>query len=127
MAEPLTIGLNGTKWIKDANTIGVAYSQIYSSNGTATIYTVPVGKITYILSCSMSAASDWDTTEGKILALGSPICSIVASQGSEGSASAFSYFLIRKLTAGQTVEFSRANCGARAKVGMSFSGVETDA
>jgi len=126
MADPITIGTSGTKWLKDANTIGVAYSEIYSSNGTATPYTVPVGKVMTILSCGMSAASDWQNVEGKILGNGSPICSVVAVAG-DGTNNAFSYSLIKKFTAGQTIQFWRSNCGARSKLGMSFSGVETNA
>lgn len=125
MVEPITIGNSANKWIKEANTIGLTYSQTYTTAGSSTIFTCPVGKLATIVSVGLSAGSDWANLEGKILANGSPIASITCAAG-EGNSNSFSMNVYARITAGQTIDFSRTGAAANATVGFTVFLVQTD-
>lgn len=125
MAEPITIGNSANKWIKDANTLGLTYSNTYLASGTTTVYTCPVGKVATVVSVGLSAASDQYYTKGRILANGSAIASIVASSG-EGNSNSFSMNVYARITAGQTVAFEAVDVHAASVIGLSVFLVQTD-
>jgi hypothetical protein len=125
MAEPITIGNSANKWIKDANTIGLTYSQWYNTDGTATMYTCPVGKVATVLSVGLSCGSDWNNVQCQVLANGSPIASLTCASG-EGNSNSFSMNVYARITAGQTVAFYRANNATQAACGLTVFLVQTD-
>jgi hypothetical protein len=129
MAEPITIGNSANKWIKDANTLGLTFSESYagavSGDGTDTIYTCPVGKVATVISVGLAAAGDWDTVNAQIWANGSPIAGITCAPG-EGNAAAYSMNVYARITAGQIVQFYRASNNNSSRASLSFFLVETD-
>jgi len=125
MVEPITIGDSANKWIKEANTLGLTYSQIYATNGTSTMYTCPAGKVATVVNVGLTAGSDSANIEGKILANGSPIASITCG-ANEGNSNSFSMSIYARITAGQTIDFSRTNASATATVGFTIFLVQTD-
>ena len=125
MAAPITIGTAGTKWLKDANTIGVGTGNVYSANGTYLQYTVPVGKTCTILNVGFSVASDWSMVTGSIQAGGVVLASCVAAQ-TEGNGNAYSMEMCKTIPAGNTINFIVANAASQARVAMAWSGVESN-
>jgi hypothetical protein len=126
MAEPITLGNSANKWVKDANTLGLTYSDIYTASGTVTVYTCPVGKVATVVSVGLSASSDQYYTKGRILANGSAIASITAAAGNEGNSNSFSMSVYARITAGQTVAFEAVDVHASSIIGLSAFLVETD-
>lgn len=125
MADPITIGTGGTKWLKDATTIGVGTGNVYTANGTFLQYTVPAGKTCTILNVGLCAASDYAMPSGSIQAGGIVLASVAAAQ-TDGNCCAYSMEMCKTIPAGNTINFIIANAATQAKVALAWSGVESN-
>lgn len=124
MTDPILYGIGSFKWLPENNIQGLCFATERTSAGTTVMYTVPAGKVFFVLNISLGLNST-NNANISVFATSSVGDMAIVSNRQYQTEAHNHIFCCVKLTAGQTISHT-ANGGSTASY-VNISGVENDA